>query len=124
MDVPREHAQFWRLMVGLFEPDILIDAGRRRATGLLPAERRLMAAILADAIDCLRKNLCTQDRRKRRLYTEAEKWILSDEAEWVFSFRNICDVLGFDVMALRAQAQEWKRDRRDSIGLARPLASP
>jgi len=68
-----------------------------------------MVAILADAMECFRKNLAARSSRQRRLFLEAEKWILSEDNEWVFSFRSICDTLGFDAQALRAQAEVWRQ---------------
>jgi hypothetical protein len=95
--------------VSLFEPDILNGAMcRRNARRGLTPERRLLIAILADAVDCYQKNLSASTGRRRRLCREAEDWILSDDQSWVFSFRNICDVLGVDVDALRAEARGWK----------------
>lgn len=101
--------------MGLFEPDILNDAVGRRCR-IAPAERKLMVAILADAMECFRKNLAARTSRRRRLFLEAEKWILSEDHDWVFSFRNICDVLGFDAQALRAQAEVWRHHQIDGAG--------
>ena len=99
--------------MGVFEPDILNDAvGQRRCVA--PAERKLMVAILADAMECFRKNLAARTSRRRRLFLEAERWILSEDHDWVFSFRNICDVLEFDAQALRAQAEMWRRHHFNS----------
>lgn len=33
----------------------------------------------------------------------AIEWFASDEADWIFSFRNICDVFGWDVGRARAE---------------------
>lgn len=77
-----------------------------------------MAAILTDAIECLQKNLAAPGRRRRRLFREAEEWIGSEDAVWVFSFRNICDVLGVDAQALREQAEIWKR-HQSQLGMVR-----
>jgi len=93
----------------MFEPDILSETafprnGRRTAT----PERRLLVAILADAVDCYQQNLNARTARKRRLCREAEQWMLSDDREWTFSFCNICDALGIDIGALRTRARVWK----------------
>jgi hypothetical protein len=98
--------------VRLFEPDILNEVAERRwEHRVAPSERRLMAAILTDAVECFRKNLGAGTRRRRRLFQEAEHWILAEDDDWVFSFRNICDTLGVDARAVRAQAKRWKRER-------------
>jgi hypothetical protein len=126
--VPEVHTTVWNMAcsarlkpfeecaVGLFEPDILNDAPRKQGRYAGPPERRLMVAILEDAVDCLRKNAVTGSRRRRRLFTEAEEWMRSDDTSWIFSFRNICDLLGLDTQALRAQAAAWKRDQPESVG--------
>jgi hypothetical protein len=109
--------------VAIFEPDILNDVikgGRLHAVG---AERRLMIAVLADAIGCLQKNLRARNAKKRRLFLEAEEWIRSEDIAWPFSFRNICDVLGVDAEALRAQADGWKRRQERSSARRRVFPS-
>src|SRR5262245_55142475 len=95
--------------MSVFEPDILNDAGTPWGRGgVMVGERRLMAAILTDALECFQKNLARRVPKQRRLFRDAEQWIQSDERQWVFSFRNICDVLGIDAHALRAKTAAWK----------------
>lgn len=73
-----------------------------------------MVAILADAVDCYHKHFQARTSKRRRLFMEAERWILSDDCNWVFSFRNICDVLGVDAGALRTQTLRWKRHQLEA----------
>lgn len=101
-----EHAG--EVSVSLFEPDILNEMVFRRNARALTPEHRLLIAILADAVDCYQKNLAARSAKGRRLCRDAEKWILSDDQAWVFSFRNICDTLGVDAEAMRARARDWK----------------
>jgi hypothetical protein len=109
--------------VSLFEPDILSEAiFRRNARRALTPECRLLIAILADAIDCYQKNLVARSARGRRLCREAEKWMLSDDQAWVFSFRNICDALGVDAEAVRARTRVWKARQPTPVGLDRGAA--
>jgi hypothetical protein len=109
------------LLVSLFEPDILNGAAALRyARNRVSPERRLMAAILADAVECLQKNVSAPSRRRRRLFREAEEWIRSEDIAWIFSFRNICDVLGVDAEALRQRATAWKRLGGDVTAQDRP----
>ncbi len=97
--------------MSLFEPDILNDgAFPRNARRPVTPERRLLIAILTDAVECYQKNLGARTARRRRLCREAEHWILSDDQTWVFSFRNICDALGVDAEAMRERARAWKTD--------------
>lgn len=65
-------------------------------------ERRLMAAVLIDAIHCLRSwnpSMLRADNhptREQLEWIEARKWIRSHDDGYVFSFSNICRVLGLD----------------------------
>jgi hypothetical protein len=58
----------------------------RRKT-LFEPEKRLMLAILEDAINCFQDNLLAQDVRNSRLFHEAEEWIVEADSDGVFSSR-------------------------------------
>lgn len=95
----------------LFQPDSLLPAQffaslkqRSQACG----ERRLMAAILEDAIDCFQKYLWAKDNRSRNLRQEAESWFLSDDDSWPFSFINVCHALDLEPDFLRRGLWNWK----------------
>jgi len=86
-------------IASLFEPDTLLPAqyfGNLRRKTLLEPEKRLMLAILEDAINCYQDNLLAKRGREGRLFTEAEEWILEKGSDWIFSFKNICETLGFN----------------------------
>ena len=74
-------------------------------------ERRLMLAILQDAIVCLEKGLFRTSRRGSRPAYEAAQWIAQRDRTWLFSFESICDNLNLDAEALRQQLlrKEWRR---------------
>src|SRR6185369_6772699 len=74
-------------------------------------EAALMHAVLEDAVNCVRYGLRSTDRRKQRLAQEAEEWLFSDEAEWPFSFLNICTVLGLEPQYIRRGVQRWHQQR-------------
>ncbi len=85
-------------------------APRGPATG----ERLLLAAILEDAINCYQKLQFAPGARTRRLYREAEQWIMEtgkrvqdDDTHPYFSFEQICDVLGLDPDDIRARLLCW-----------------
>ena len=95
----------------LFQPDSLLPAQfftalkqRSQACG----ERRLMAAILEDAIDCFQKYLWAKDNRSRNLRQEAENWFFSDDDSWPFSFINVCESLDLEPDFLRRGLATWK----------------
>lgn len=106
--------------VSLFQEDILLPAQFLetlcRKTPLDP-EKRLMLAVLNDAVCCYQSHLQARDRKGRRLFQEAEEWILDQDGDWPFSFENICETLGFDPGYLRAGLLRWKER-----SLARPSA--
>jgi hypothetical protein len=56
-------------------------------------EKRLMFAVLLDAITQLRQRDSTRA-------IEAEHWIRDEADEGVFSFANVCGVLGFEARSL------------------------
>src|SRR5688572_28423299 len=60
---------------------------RRRRIFLEP-EKRLMLAILEDAVQCFQNNSFAQSVRGRRIFQEAKKWLVEADRDWVFSFEN------------------------------------
>ncbi len=64
-------------------------------------ERRLMIAVLHDALECLVKYRHTANPEGRQLFREARRWFLADEADWPYSFESICGVLDLDANAVR-----------------------
>jgi len=71
-------------------------------------ERRLMIAILEDAIYCIQKYLTARSRAERKIFQEAHDWMLSENAD-PFSFRHVCDVTGLDPSYLRGGLERWCR---------------
>lgn len=72
--------------------------------------RALMLAVLKDALRCIEEGRRRRRFRTRRLATEAEAWVHCDRGESPFSFVNICEVLGFDVDAVRVRLLTSQRD--------------
>ena len=69
--------------------------------GPLSPQKRLMLAVLEDAIECFWKYARARDGRSERLFLEAEEWILEQNSDWPFSFENICEALNLDPKYLR-----------------------
>ena len=102
-------------IASLFQPDTLLPAqyyGNLRRSNLLQPEMQLTLAILEDAINCFQENLTAQSVKGRKLFNEAEEWILDEDGEWIFSFRNVCELLGFDPAYVRQGLLRWKRERQ------------
>jgi hypothetical protein len=89
----------------LFEPDAILPAqfyAMFKCSQYKEPERRLMVAVLEDAVSCLSMNPRDCNLRQRKQYEEAKQWVSAEEeSEWIFSFRNICEVLGMDPSYLR-----------------------
>jgi hypothetical protein len=74
-------------------------------------EGRLLWAVLENGIEQYKKNVTATGRRGRRLFREAEEWIMHDDLTWLCSFVNICHVLGFDPEYLRKGLRRWREAR-------------
>lgn len=82
-------------------------------------ERRLLLAILVDAIDCL--FVGGRTRRRIRLQVEARNWFEDVPPRGVaFTFRTVCEYLGFDAGSFKEELlhgnanlrNAWRRLRR------------
>ena len=93
------------------ESDILVPSqffDKRHAEGSAQPEKRLMLAVMEDAISTFQKSVPEANRRQRRLLRETEEWIRSTDASWPFSFENICAALDIEANYLRNGLSEWK----------------
>jgi hypothetical protein len=96
---------------GLFEPDVLLPGQFfsffRKEAGF-DRERRLMLAVLEDAIDCFQKYAHTNDQRGRQLFDESYEWIMSGDRRWLFSFENICQIVDMNPDYIRQGLARWR----------------
>lgn len=99
-------------ITSLFEPDTLMSAqyfqNFRRKTCLEP-EKRLILAMLEDAVTCFQIYLTARGGRGKRMFDEAEEWIMTKRDDWVFSFVNVCEILGFNPEYVRQGLRRWKQ---------------
>lgn len=85
---------------------------RKGSMRYLESEQRLMVAILRDAIECLQKHVHTQDIKGRRIFLDAQEWLIHEDSEWPFSFFNCCAALGMNAEYIRDGLTEWlKREQ-------------
>ena len=99
----------------ILEPDVFLPSQFYGSAGLsrkLEGEKRLMIAILKDAVECLEKHRDSRSSVGQCLYQSAIEWVEDDSTEWLFSFTNICDLLGFDPAYMRRVL--LKRENRDT----------
>lgn len=86
-------------------PSQLSGAGRHDASAM--PEKRLLLAVLEDAVITYQRYATSTRRRGQRLFREAEAWIASDDVSWPCSFESVCDALGFDGRYLRQGLRAW-----------------
>ena len=101
----------------LFQSDTLLSAQYvdtfRRKT-LLEPEKRLMLAILDDAIHCYQDNMFSPSGKNKRRFDEAEEWIVIAHGDWIFCFDNVCASLGFNPEYIRRGLLRWKENNRQN----------
>ncbi len=98
--------------LALFQPDILLPAQYLATTrGKISSqpEKKLMLAILEDAIVSFQKLLFAQNGRGKTLLREAEEWIFQENSLRAFSFENVCEALEVNPSYLRRGLVDWKR---------------
>ena len=95
----------------LFQPDILLPtqyfATTKRKDHLEP-EKKLMLAVLEDAIWCFQHCLLARGKRRTSLFSEAKEWIMEENTDCLFSFQNICEVLGLNPEYVRQGLIRWQ----------------
>lgn len=90
-------------------PEQFFDTMHRSAH--LEPEKTLLLAILEDAIHNYRKYILAQDRVGQERFAEAEHWIMHAEDDWIFSFKNVCELLELDPEYLRHRLRDWRVKR-------------
>jgi hypothetical protein len=85
-------------------------AAYRRGEHLEP-EKHLLMAILQDAIHDYRKYRRARDPEGKAYFREAEQWITAGNDSWIFSFTNICEILGLDADYVRRGLSELDTNR-------------
>lgn len=95
----------------LFQPDTLLAdqylETQRRNTPLEP-EKRLMMAMLDDAVSCFQKYVNAQRRKEQALFQEVEEWFFDKDSDWFYSFENVSESLGLDPDYVRDGLARWK----------------
>jgi hypothetical protein len=71
-------------------------------------ERLLVLALLEDAVACFQKYLRSTRQKEKQLIAEIESWFADDDRRWIFSFLNVCDLLGVDPGYLRRGLSQWR----------------
>ena len=110
----------------ILEPDIFLPSQFYGSAGLsrqLEGEKRLMIAVLKDAVECLEKYRGSRNSVGQCQYLSAIEWVQDTDTDWPFSFTSICDLLGFDPeylrdVLLKRENRYIKPDRPRRVSLA------
>ena len=102
---------------GIFVPDVLTPGqyydGMRADNGCARPIKRLMLAVLEDAVRCYLTYANSRSRPQRRLFVEAEGWLMDRKADGAFAFETICETLGIDPNCLREGLRQWRLKELD-----------
>ena len=99
---------------GVVPETILPEQFFRSSTALL-REKRLMLAVLEEALLDLRRIGVARTSRARRRADEVEAWFAADDESWPCSFLSICHALGLDASAVRTRLAPRQKGTRESV---------
>jgi hypothetical protein len=83
-------------------------------------ELELMLAVLEDALHCYFANVQMRTRREKKIFNETEEWFFSKDSEGVFTFENICSLLGIDPDYIRRGIKLFKDAHRNPNSSDKP----
>jgi hypothetical protein len=98
-----------------FEPDLLAPHQYLKTyqrTNPVEPEKALMFAVLAEAIDTYQRYAFSKSSRGQALFGEVEAWFWGEQADFLFSFPNICEVFGLDAGFLQRGLMQWTASRQ------------
>src|ERR1700761_248603 len=102
----------------LFVPDVLTPGqyydSRREDSAIAPV-KRLMMAVLEEALRSFQNNSEAKSGPRRRLFLEDEQWLCGDESDGPFSFATVCETLGIEPAFLRAGLRKWLNQQKGGV---------
>src|SRR5438309_4534222 len=85
--------------------------GSRRGIRSIEPLRRLMVAMLVDAVRCFQTKIEADRPSTRQDFAEVRRWIFSDDENGIFSFRAVCEALEIDSHTIREGLVRWQEKR-------------
>jgi hypothetical protein len=108
--------------VTIVVPDVLTPGqyydARRNGSATAPV-KRLMMAVLEDALRCFQNHSEAKSRPRKRLYNEAEQWLCGEEGDGPFSFATVCETLGIEPAFLRSGLRQWRKEQMAGVSTHR-----
>ena len=105
------------------EPDTLVPAqyfDRIGADIAFQPEKRLMLAVLEEAIATFQRHAVSRTPRSMRLVQDVEEWTAATDQDWPYSFENICAALNLESEYLRKGMARWKATQHRQAGIGQP----
>ena len=99
---------------GMCDSDVILPVQFFQKSSLtdLIGEKRLILAVLEEALHTFLRYCSTSGRKQeRRLFEEAKEWLWDDDETYPFSFWNICKELKLDHSHIRGGLQKWLKDQ-------------
>jgi hypothetical protein len=81
-------------------------------TNIREGEKRLMLALLENAIEDFQKYFRANDQKGIELFQQAEGWFWAADNDSLFSFESVCEFLQLDASYLRQGLMRWKAAKR------------
>lgn len=97
--------------------------GRNKNEALEPI-KRLMLAVLTDAVHCYQVGFDGQKISRRRAFREAEEWLFRSTSDGPFSLDNVCGVLDIAPDYLRSVLRKWHAQMICGVRVAPVRRSP
>ena|SRR3990167_8305790 len=95
------------------------DQTQKAKVGNVMGEKRLMYAVLMDALEVINGRLTagtySLSESKESIRKEAIKWLWKNDYEWPCSFVNICEHFNLDPEAVRKEIAA--REKTNKVGL-------
>ena len=106
-------------IAGMMIPDALTPGqyydGIRADDACVRPIKRLMLAVLEDAMRCYQTYANARSRVQRRLFVEAEGWLMDRRGDGAFAFETVCETLGIDPRYLREGLRRWRVQQLDGM---------
>jgi len=94
-----------RLQPLLFLPEQFFTANH--SPSMWTGERKLMFAVLQDAVACWFRYRHTRTDYGREIFREIRDWFWNTDQEWLFGFESICSHLDLNAEYFRRKLIRW-----------------
>ena len=111
----------------LTEPQSLLPSqffGRSGRPAIVEGERKLMVAVLEDAVRCFRRYALASNRRGRRLFRETATWFMEPDTGAALTFDYVCEASGLDADSIRSSLRRWLDQNTQAGRLREQLQRP